>query len=1223
MQAAVGWGIWSRAFRGTTLLILVVMAMCASLTMASTAAADYEQVPEHFGASGEGEHFLNEAKSLAINRTGAGGVQPGSFYVVGRNRRVARFSPGKEGEEPQFEEAWGWGVAIGGPLEGYVRCGPAYTGVANPTEHTYEHCKPATAQLEPPGEQPGQFGTLTAVAVDQATGTVYIRNENFEDGTGARPQHVISVLTATGALLGEGFGEQAIGTSNPPQSIAATPDKLHKATAGRTALAVGAGGEVYVLDSDYSGVENPKTRVMVFKPCTPGDLEHYCYAAGEDIPVLQEAPTRMSFIGPDRVVVANISQIAEYPTSGSNLAAVCTLAVTGQLSGMTTNEATGEVFFFTRASHGIHRLAPCNEGTHQFHELQSIALQPVANEVTAMGVNPGRVWEPAHPGGPVRPAGILYSVDAEAGGLGVGDILTSAPVSVAPTVGGESISSATTNSVTLRALINPRGSEVSYHFEYLNQAEYLANGESFLGPNHAARAPAVDGHLESGPESTVVAVATGLVPDTEYRFRAVAESSCNGAGQPLCETFGAPARFSTYPFSTIGLPDGRAYELVSPAQKHGGEVFPAQPFVGSCKLGEISECKPPGGSAVTVRYPMQAAPSGNSVAYMGFPFSPTEGSAVFNSYVSSRTAQGWATTAMSPPLLSTKQGQHLAYSADLTEDVIAQETPQLPSQPPAPAGYSNLYFQTVASPGTLTPLVTTKPPHRTSGAGGWGIEYAGHSPDFEAQFFAANDTLTGATPFAPEPPVIPASARDLYEWKGGSLSLINVLPGNSAVAEGAVFASASPDAHGFAAGGRRVFWTANGHLYVREDGQITREIEHEGSFLSASANGLEVLLSDGCVYSLLTEGCTDLTQGQGGFLGIAGASEDLSRIYFVDKAALSPEAEAGTCEVAEHGNTQARAEEKEGKVPPGLGCNLYFYEAGTGTRFIAKLMASDGSVLNDWAATPSQRTAEASTDGRYLALTSTARLTGYDNVGPCEPTQSGFAEVACAEVFRYDSGPGSLSCSSCNPTGEAPRGFSTLGRIEHSGSWLPQPRYLTNQGRLFFDSQDRLSPRDVNGRVEDVYEAEPLGVGSCARPAGCVSLISPGTGSVDSNFLAMGGEGAEEGADVFFTTRERLVPADKDELIDLYDARVGGGFASEAELPASECIGESCQSPPSPPTTPSPSSQLFSGPGNVKPKKPAKCSKGKVKKHGKCVKQKHSKKKAGKRPASHKQGGAK
>ena len=38
-----------------------------------------------------------------------------------------------------------------------------------------------------------------------------------------------------------------------------------------------------------------------------------------------------------------------------------------------------------------------------------------------------------------------------------------------------------------------------------------------------------------------------------------------------------------------------------------------------------------------------------------------------------------------------------------------------------------------------------------------------------------------------------------------------------------------------------------------------------------------------------------------------------------------------------------------------------------------------------------------------------------------------------------------------------------------------QPRYLSNSGRLFFDSNDALVPQDVNG-TWDVYEYEPKGV---------------------------------------------------------------------------------------------------------------------------------------------------
>jgi hypothetical protein len=570
---------------------------------------------------------------------------------------------------------------------------------------------------------------------------------------------------------------------------------------------------------------------------------------------------------------------------------------------------------------------------------------------------------------------------------------------------------------------------------------------------------------------------------------------------------------------------------------------------------------------------MQSAPGGDSLAFAGYAFSPGEGAAVFNSYLSRRSASGWQTTAMSPALLDTKGGLHLAYDSGLGEGVISQpSSPRL--APGAPAGYANLYRQSAADPGALTPLIDAPPPNR--GAGGLSLEYAGASPDFSCQLFAANDALTGEVPgVAPAPPDPGSTGRDLYESCEGRLRLLNVAPGNGSVLAEPSFASASPDAHGVSADGSRVFFEAGGTVYVRVDGTQTREVA-EGEFLTANPEGTKVLLEDGTLWMSNGAGAyeqaVDLTGGEGGFLGIAGASADLSKIYFLDTAALAAGAEAGNCTKASSSAESAiREEEREGKVPPGRGCNLYLYEAGAPIRFIATLLATDGGGgaegLADWAAVAGKRTAEASPSGRYLAFGSTVRLTGYDNVGPCEKVtveeETVLVDAPCNEAFLYDSASGRLLCASCNPSGEAPRGHSTLRRIGGAGDWQPQPRYLTDSGRLFFDSQDRLSPRDSNGKVEDVYEYEPQGVGSCARAGGCVALISPGTGTVDSNFLAM----SEDGSDAFFTSRERLVAKDTDGLIDVYDARVGGGFASESETTRPECQGEACQPPPAAPAT--------------------------------------------------------
>jgi hypothetical protein len=1171
------------------------------------ARADYQQVPELYGQGGEAAQFGN-ALGAAVNETGEGGVAAGTLYVVGENNRVVRFSPGEEGEAPRFEEAWGWGIAEGGPEGEYVRCGPAYAGTASPAEGTYEHCLPANPHAPSGGEEPGHFNSLMGVAVDQATGDVYVRNYSGGTGNGPRKNHLIEVLTARGGLVGEGFGEAADGLTTPPQSIAATPGELHRALQEEGAIAVDEAGTVYLNDADYSGVAAARRRVMCFRPQSPGDYEHYVYCGeADDIAVEAPALKRIALAGGGRLAAATENVVREYAIEGGAL--LCSRSVAGQLKAMTADPTNGEVFYYTHSDESIHRLGPCDAGTGEFAQLQEARPAPATKRMYALAIDPARPW------GELRPPGVLYAISAgnSLGQEGVGYVLAQAKLSLPPQVLSESVAAVGTDSASLEARVDPRGNRTTYAFEYLSEAAYAANGGSFEGPQAPARVPAGGGTIPGGAAVDVSGAAQGLSPDTAYRFRLVAESLCDGAGEPACEAAGEAVSFATYGPAPAGPPDGRAYELVSPPEKHGGEVFPADAGVKSCEWA----CKPSGTSNSQI-FPMQSAPDGESVTYMGYAFSPTEGASVFNSYLSRRTSTGWRTAAMSPGLLGTKSSLHLSYAGDLGTDVISQKSPTL--APGAPEGMANLYLQDTAAPGTLTPLLTSPPPNRS--ASGLVVEYAGATPDASRQYLAANDALIHAVAgigVLPDPTAGGANpgGRDLYEWHEGQLALVNVLPGNAAVAEGAEFASASPDAHGVAAGGRRVFFEAAGHLYVREDGQVTREVADPGSFLSASADGLRVLLSDGCLYSLLTESCEDLTQGHGGFLGLAGASEDLSRIYFADKAALAAAPEAGSCEVVNFAGP-AKEEQEEGKVPAGYGCNLYLHESGAPTRFIATLLAGGGTGGDpaDWAASSGSRTAEASPSGRYLAFASTVlRLTGYDNTGPCEKLGKGeLVDSPCREAFLYDSATGRLTCPSCNPTGEAPRGPSTLRRIAGAKAWMPQPRYLTDSGRLYFDSQDRLSPGDVNGRVEDVYEAEPQGVGSCGRAGGCVSLISPGTGSVDSNLLAVD----ESGRDVFFTGRERLVRADTDQLIDLYDAREGGGFPGESEAAAGPCQGDACQGPaPAAPAVPAPGTPGYEGPGNPGPASHG-CPKGKVRKGGKCVKKKHRKKHA--RHRHHKKG---
>src|SRR5262249_55243286 len=146
------------------------------------------------------------------------------------------------------------------------------------------------------------------------------------------------------------------------------------------------------------------------------------------------------------------------------------------------------------------------------------------------------------------------------------------------------------------------------------------------------------------------------------------------------------------------------------------------------------------------------------------------------------------------------------------------------------------------------------------------------------------------------------------------------------------------------------------------------------------------------------------------------------------------------------------------------------------------------------------------------------------------------------------------ACVSCNPTGLRPVGGSNLSLIDTTSEFFPQPTNLPPQGegRLFFESLDKLSAADTNGRVQDIYEFEPSGVGDCERPKGCISLISSGHDPKDSQFI----DASDTGNDIFFTTRDRLLPRDENDFMDLYDARVSGGIAEALDIP---CQGEACK----------------------------------------------------------------
>jgi hypothetical protein len=150
---------------------------------------------------------------------------------------------------------------------------------------------------------------------------------------------------------------------------------------------------------------------------------------------------------------------------------------------------------------------------------------------------------------------------------------------------------------------------------------------------------------------------------------------------------------------------------------------------------------------------------------------------------------------------------------------------------------------------------------------------------------------------------------------------------------------------------------------------------------------------------------------------------------------------------------------------------------------------------------------------------------------------------------------------------------------------------------LFFETDEGLLPSDTNGET-DVYEYE----------SGQLHLISSGTSGLESLYI----DASESGNDVFFITRQALVPQDTQEgAHKIYDARVDGGFPAQVSTPACT-TADACRTPVSlqPSIYGAPSSQTFAGAGNlvpaseVAPKKKAKPKKKKVKKTV-CMRNKH------------------
>ncbi len=663
------------------------------------------------------------------------------------------------------------------------------------------------------------------------------------------------------------------------------------------------------------------------------------------------------------------------------------------------------------------------------------------------------------------------------------------------------------------------------------------------------------------------------------------------------------------------LPDGRRWEMVSPADKHGGFIRP-----------------------LIIEDAIQASSVGSAFTFLSEQslFPEAHGSAVFDQVIARRTSSGWQAEDIAvphdlPPGQGVGQGQeYRLFSPDLSAALVQPFGAFTPLSPEATERTPYLRNNGL---GSYEPLLTPADVPAGTKFGGdptssvGPVDIVGATPDLAHVLLHTTGLALSTTPVT----------DGLYEWSAGGLRLVNLLPqaaGGTPV-EALLGAQGEEAQHAISNDGSRVFWQGESegepHLYLRDtlsERTLQLDTVQAGApggssaprFQIASADGTKVFFSDEqrLTSNSGTEGrdlyeCELPKEPPG---SVACALEDLTPAQLGHNAELPRVAVLGASEdgsylyLRAHGVLATNENPATGETAAPEANNLYLLH-NNGTEWTTSFIATLASEDTQNAARA--LTARVSPDGQYFAFMSNRSLTGYNN----NDAVSGQPDE---EVYLYRAATvPHLICASCNPSGARPRGVFESGElrlpvfnlIDEPGTWegsaiaanVPtqqdfslgearyQPRFLSNDGRLFFNSADALVPQDVNGQW-DVYEYEPAGAGSCTTEAetfnsktgGCVSLISSGRASQESAFLGA----SETGGDVFFVTYARLSPQDLDEQLDVYDAHecsLSPCIAPPSESTASTCAtGEACRPSAStePPPFGAPASAALSGEGNLR-----------------------------------------
>jgi hypothetical protein len=752
-----------------------------------------------------------------------------------------------------------------------------------------------------------------------------------------------------------------------------------------------------------------------------------------------------------------------------------------------------------------------------------------------------------------------------------------------PSIDSAVVTELTATSARLVATINPEGFEAHYRFEYGTTDSY------------GTTVPVPDGLTPWAEwDVTVAQPISHLSPNVTYHWRVVAVNP-NGTTVSPDHTF-------IYEYAGMNLPDGREYEMVTPAQKNGAVIgfsagmAPEGASDGSRVMAPTIQCFAGAVSCTASR-----------------------GLGIGVPYEFSRTSSGWIASSLAPPASISTTSSPWWYSA--------QGARALFSAPTEPFGEEDLYGR--RADGSFADLGPLAPPT----PGGLPLLLAGPPAD-RAQAVAedlshvaweahtSRDDVTTKWPFDAT-----TGEFTVYEYVGSenaapilvgvtggpeSHSLVSVCGTRLGATRGLASTQSGMYAHGrvivfTAVGGEKcegseanagVSVPAN-ELFARIDGESTdahtvqlsaraadgctgacvSSPPRDAEFTGASGDGSRVFflstqqltdsaLEDPNPADSATNGCGSLVGRNGCNLYMYDSSrppgEELVDVSAGDTSGAGPRvqgvmamAEDGTLYFVAHSVLSTEGNALGVKAQEGAN-NLYVFEPGAGSstarlRFIAALPASDSG---EWALGLG-RPANVTPDGRYLVFVSSGRLTSDDT-----------SASGAKQVFRYDAVTNVLSRLSIGERGfgdngnrPSPTPCETGGCSEDAslafGQLRSDPSMSDDGAFVFFDSPVGLTPQALDDvQISSDLEGHPVYAQNVYEwHDGHVSLLSDGRDVSADESIPAGCPLVEVGAvrepssvcllgadatgkNVFFTTTDQLVAQDPDTERDIYDARV-------------------------------------------------------------------------------------